>query len=101
MGTSLSGTSATFVQGREFMPSVTTMMVWKTSDMSLLLPRMTKMIRLTSGIDYSDAPPKTSPYVGLNFQIVFLNKGLEVMHRFNSSFAPTNVLPLSPIKSSG
>ena len=104
MGSSLSGTSATCVSGREIsMLSVSTMVVWKTSDVSLLLPRMIKMIPLAFWINRSHAPPKCGPYGGLNFQTVFFIRNSEAMrwlsrlrtHRFNSSFAPTNVLPLS------
>ena len=75
MGFSLSGTSATCVSGREFsMLSVSTIMAWKTSDVSLLLSRMIKMIRLAFLINRSHAPPKCGPYGGLNFQTVFSKK---------------------------
>ena len=47
MGSPLSGTSATWVRGREFsMLSVATMMAWKGSDVSFLSPGTIIMIRL-------------------------------------------------------
>ena len=79
-GSSLSGTSATFVRGQEFsLLLVSTMMVGRTSDVNPLLPRLIKMNRLAFSINCSHAPPKCGPYVGLNFQSVFFIKNSEAM----------------------
>ena len=69
---SLSGRSATFVRGLEFkMTSLSTGIVWNTSNESLFEPRMISSVLLAVCIKRSETPPKW-PYGGLNFQVVFV-----------------------------